>query len=253
MILAIHGLGGSGRYWQQLADRVAGRLTIVAPDLAGFGMSDKPEIEYDRALHLADLDAVADMVQEMAEETIGDASVVVVGHSLGGVLGALWATRDGRRVTGLALAAAPYPQGGGIDRHQLREMDPGLGRRVVAAAARGVWPFVAVPIGLVRGYPPAVVMDFARPTPRSRAWTMATLLSDPEISHELEVLARKPRVPTLLMNAADDRRVSLRAQEAWGRLLPDAERLILPRGGHQLLLRGGMGRLQTWIDALPDP
>jgi len=51
VILAVHGLGGSGRYWQGLADAAGDRFRIVAPDLGGFGTSDKPRPRDDRALH----------------------------------------------------------------------------------------------------------------------------------------------------------------------------------------------------------
>jgi pimeloyl-ACP methyl ester carboxylesterase len=57
-LLAVHGLGGSGRYFQRLASLVGDRFAVVAPDLAGFGASDKPGGEsYDRAFHHANLDA----------------------------------------------------------------------------------------------------------------------------------------------------------------------------------------------------
>ena len=94
-LLAIHGVGGSGRYFRGLAERLGDRYRIVAPDLGGFGASDKPDVAYDRAFHLATLDAVA-----------GDGPVTLVGHSLGGTFAALWAASRHDRVAGLALVAA---------------------------------------------------------------------------------------------------------------------------------------------------
>ncbi len=241
-VLAIHGLGGSGRYWQGLADQLGDRYTVIAPDLGGFGGSDKPELDYDRAFHLGDLDAV-----------VADASssgpLAVVGHSLGGVLGALWCVRDPRRVRALALAATPFPTGAHLGPRDPREMRPSLGRRGLAATARLVWPLVALPVGLARGYSAAVVMDFARPTVRARAWTLASLLSDPSIREEVGALARMdPAPPALLVNAADDHRVPIRAQEAWASFLPAADRLEVPGGGHQFLLRTGFEPLTTWLE-----
>ena len=145
-LLAIHGLGGSGRYWEGLADQLLGRFTVIAPDLGGFGGSDKPEVDFDRAFHLADLEAV---VADLAPE----GPLRVVGHSLGAVLGALWSGRTARAVDALALAAAPFPAGGGFDERSLREMHPSLGRRAVAGAARVVWPAIALPMS---GSSPAI-------------------------------------------------------------------------------------------------
>ena len=102
VLLAVHGLGGSGRYWDGLARRVGHRFTVVAPDLAGFGRSDNPRVEYGRAFHVENLDAV---VRRMA----GREPVLVAGHSLGAVFGALWASAHAEEVTALALAAAPFP------------------------------------------------------------------------------------------------------------------------------------------------
>ena len=58
---------------------------VIAPDLAGFGRSEEPTLDADRALHLGDLDAVI-------EATAPSSPVWVIGHSLGGVLAALWAS-----------------------------------------------------------------------------------------------------------------------------------------------------------------
>ena len=46
IVIALHGLGGSGRYWHRIAERDAG-YTVVAPDLPGFGGSSKPIAAYD--------------------------------------------------------------------------------------------------------------------------------------------------------------------------------------------------------------
>src|SRR5579859_6022963 len=85
-VLALHGLGGSGRYWEGLARAVQGDVTLVAPDLAGFGRSDQPDVAYDRGFHLDNLDAVVAAIGVAPPST-------VVGHSMGGILAALWAER----------------------------------------------------------------------------------------------------------------------------------------------------------------
>ncbi|MEX0984551.1 MAG: alpha/beta fold hydrolase [Actinomycetota bacterium] len=58
-ILAVHGLGGSGRYWDGLAEAVGPGFRVIAPDLGGFGGSSEPREAADRAFHLEALDAVA--------------------------------------------------------------------------------------------------------------------------------------------------------------------------------------------------
>ena len=86
------------------------RILLIEREIAGFGASDKPDVAYDREFHLETLDAVA-----------GDGPVTLVGHSLGGLLGALWASSRPGRVAGMAIVAAPFPSAdGGQDRKSTR-------------------------------------------------------------------------------------------------------------------------------------
>ncbi len=243
-LLAVHGLGGSGRYWEGLVRAVGDRYRILAPDLAGFGSSDKPPGPYDRAFHLENLDTVA---REMG----GDWPAVAVGHSLGAVFAALWAGRRPERVAGLALAAAAFPSGDGEPEWARRS--PPAGLRVVAGIARAVWPVVAVPIGVARGYPAALVMDYGRQRFHSRTGTMVSALYDPTVREDLEAIRALPAdVPVLLVSALDDRTVPLEDQERWAELLPQAERRLLDDGGHQFPLRTDFRALAEWLRSL-DP
>jgi pimeloyl-ACP methyl ester carboxylesterase len=240
-VLAVHGLGGSGRYWQGLADRVGDDATIVAPDLPGFGRSDAPTEDVDRSLLLADLDAVV-------ARFVGDGPTRMVGHSLGGVLAALWTSRHPDRVSRLAMAASPFPDGTAMDVRSRADLRPSSVRRAAAKVARAVWPALAVPIGLARGYPTDVVVDFGRQSVRARAWTMWSLWSDPDLEQEIETLSMLAgSTATLLAHARDDRTVSIRANAAWGRVLPHADRRVLDGGGHQFLLRSGFQPVAGWL------
>ncbi|MDH4111819.1 MAG: alpha/beta hydrolase [Actinomycetota bacterium] len=244
-LLAVHGLGGSGRYWQGLVDRLGDRYTVIAPDLPGFGASDAPEGDVDRTMLLGDLDAV---VAALAPATI----VRLAGHSLGGVLAALWASSHRDRIDGLAMAASPFPDPSAMDLRTRADQRPSYGRRAAARAARTVWPALAVPIGLARGYPIDVVADFGRQSVRARAWTMWSLWSDPDLGREIDSLsALDGSVAMLIAHARDDRTVSVRASDAWSTALPHAEHRVLERGGHQFLLRSAFEPLVGWLARNP--
>lgn len=76
VVLLIHGMAGSSRTWAPVVHRLAGRHTVIAPDLLGHGGSAKPSADYslgNHASHLRDLLA-----------TLGVESATVVGQSLGG-------------------------------------------------------------------------------------------------------------------------------------------------------------------------
>lgn len=237
IVLAVHGLGGSGRYWRGLAERVDGGCTIVAPDLAGFGASDPPDGDIDRSMLLADLGAVV-------EAHAPGEPLRAVGHSLGGVLAALWTARNVDRVGSLAMASPPFPDGSAMDYRTRADMRPSSGRRVAAQLARAIWPALAWPIGLATGYPTEVVADFGRQSVRAQAWTMWALWSDPALEGDLDRLAAlDASIPVLLAQARGDKTVALRAHTGWARVLPHAERRLLDEGGHQFLLRSGFSPL----------
>ena len=241
VVLGLHGLGGSGRYWRGLAERLGGDVTIVAPDMAGFGTSDAPASDVDRSLLLDDVDAV---VARFAR----DDQLRVVGHSMGGVLAALWTARQHERVVSLAMAASPFPDGTAMDLRSRADLQPSAARRAAARAARVIWPALAVPIGWARGYPADVVVDFGRQSVRARAWTMWSLWSDPSLGDELaSIAALDVSVPTLLAHARDDRTVPVRAFEEWSRMLPHAVRHDLADGGHQFLLRSRFEPIAGWL------
>jgi len=75
-VLLIHGIGDSSATWDPVLSRLARRHTVIAPDLLGHGLSDKPRGDYSIggfACGMRDLLSV-----------LGIERVTVVGHSLGG-------------------------------------------------------------------------------------------------------------------------------------------------------------------------
>ena len=41
-LLLLHGIAGSSRTWRDVIPRLTDRFTVIAPDLMGHGMSEKP-------------------------------------------------------------------------------------------------------------------------------------------------------------------------------------------------------------------
>src|SRR3989449_4613811 len=70
-----HGYPQTGHMWRKVMPALAERFTVVAPDLCGYGDSDRPAAGYDKRTMAAD---VADVIR-----TLGIQPVVLVGHDRG--------------------------------------------------------------------------------------------------------------------------------------------------------------------------
>ena len=107
-LLFVHGLGcaSSCDYPRVAADpALAGRRRILV-DLLGFGFSDRPEdFGYTVEDHAGTLGALIDR--------LGLSSVDLLGHSMGGAIAIVTATRDPKRVRRLVLSEPNLDAGGG--------------------------------------------------------------------------------------------------------------------------------------------
>jgi len=75
-ILLVHGIAGTSETWVDVMERMADRYTLIAPDLPGHGLSDKPVGDYS-------LGSLASMLRDLMV-SIGLDRATMVGHSLGG-------------------------------------------------------------------------------------------------------------------------------------------------------------------------
>jgi pimeloyl-ACP methyl ester carboxylesterase len=75
-VVLIHGMVNSSRHWEGVARRLAGRYTVIAPDLIGHGDSATPRGDYSLGAHAA---FIRDLLA-----VIGIDRASIVGHSLGG-------------------------------------------------------------------------------------------------------------------------------------------------------------------------
>lgn len=102
-VLFLHGNPTSSYLWRRIIPHVAGGHRCIAPDLLGFGTSEKlpptrPDGEdgrYSFAMH-------ADQVAGFIEEVCPDEPLVMVVHDWGSALAFDWASRNEARVRGLA-------------------------------------------------------------------------------------------------------------------------------------------------------
>lgn len=75
LVVLLHGWPQTSQMWKGLAASLGDRRTVVAPDLRGYGSSDKPTSGYDKRTMAADVRALV--------ETLGFERCALVGHDRG--------------------------------------------------------------------------------------------------------------------------------------------------------------------------
>ena len=129
VVLFLHGNPTSSYLWRNIIPHVATGHRCIAPDLIGFGASDKPEIGY----------YVADQARYLDEfiRVLGLKQVVLVLHAWGSALGFDWARRHQAQVRGLAFMEFVWPLPTWLDlNEQVRTTftalrDPEQGRKMI--------------------------------------------------------------------------------------------------------------------------
>lgn len=108
-LLLIHGIGDNSSTWEEVIPILAQNYTVIAPDLLGHGLSDKPRADYSVA-------AFANGMRDLLV-VLGIPKVTVIGHSLGGGVAMQFCYQYPRFAERLILVAA-----GGVT----REVNPAL-------------------------------------------------------------------------------------------------------------------------------
>jgi pimeloyl-ACP methyl ester carboxylesterase len=100
-LVFIHYLGGTGRTWDLVAEQLSERHRCLAPDLRGWGGSDKDATSFD--LH-TQADDIAAIIQ-----SLGLSQYILVGQSMGGKIAQILAARTPAGLKGLVLVAPAPP------------------------------------------------------------------------------------------------------------------------------------------------
>ena len=100
-LLLLHGWPEFWLTWEPVMTRLADRFRLIAPDLRGFGDSDKPDGAFGPPDHAADMLALLD--------ALGIRQVGVVGHDVGGAVMQPLARTAPDRLSGLFFFDFVYP------------------------------------------------------------------------------------------------------------------------------------------------
>jgi pimeloyl-ACP methyl ester carboxylesterase len=245
LVIGVHGLGGSCLNWAAVAPLLTGHCRLLAPDLAGHGLTE--------ARGRGTTVAANRVLLHRFVEAFADRPVILMGNSMGGMVALLEAAAAPEAVAGLVLVDAALP----LVPTRLDPLvaaafaayaTPGVGRYVMsrrrAAPAEAqvalvlrmccVDPdrvpeaVVAQHVAMVRaraGYPDAA-RDFLAAA-RSVLSTLGVVRG-----RAYRRLMASVTAPVLLLHGERDRLVPVQAARAVARRHSDWRMVVLPDAGH---------------------
>jgi abhydrolase domain-containing protein 6 len=232
VIVMIHGFTGSKENWYPLADALGGRYRLLIPDLPGWGASErKPGAVYGFPEQAANVDA---FIRALSPGT----PVVLLGHSMGGGVAVLAATRYPRVVAKVGL----------LDAAGVRFRDNQFGLDVLA----GKNPFGVDDEASLQRYIDIVFHDAnAKPWLPWPASTALIRKRRADAAFEQGVLDRigrsseallpgeeaaRIRQPTLLLWCRQDAVIDASALDLYAQRIPQARKVLLDGCGHMSLM-----------------
>ena len=225
-VMLLHGSGpGVTAYanWRLTIPTLATRLRVVAPDLVGFGFTERPsDVAYDMDTWVSQAVGLLD--------ALGIEKAHLVGNSFGGALALSLASRHPERVDRLVLMGSvgvPFPITDGPDRVWGYEPSPESMRELLGLFAYNT-ELVNDDLAQVRyqaSIQPGFQESFAAmfPAPRQR-WVDAMVTPDDQIA----ALPHK----TLVVHGRDDRIIPLDNALHLLRTVPDVRLHVFGRCGH---------------------
>lgn len=263
-MVLVHGLGGSHVNWMRVGPLLAERARVLAPDMAGFGLT--PPARRGAGVH-----ANAALLDRFIEE-VAEAPAILAGNSMGGMIAILEAVTNPGNVAGLILLDPALPLAPGVPRDRqislafTAYMTPGIGelfarRRMAVLGPEGMveetFRLCTVDPSLI----PREVIDAHVEVVRQRTrmrWANPSVLRAARSLVPLVVrrrqyqeLLRRVQAPTLLVQGMEDRFVQVAAAVLVAKIQPDWTFRPLRGVGHTPHLEAPEETVRTiweWVD-----
>lgn len=239
-LILLHGLGDEADTWRYLIEPLAQHWRVVAPDLPGFGRSDKPRRTYSVSFFCG-------VLLEMLE-VLGIERPAWIGHSFGGFLAHTLALEHPQHVETLALIdGGRLVQAQRVEFGLLLFLIPGLGewlytrlRNDPQAAYATLAPYYASLEGL-----PESDRNFLFQRVNERVWddaqrrayfsTLRNLaLTTAKEQRRLPERLAKMQIPTLIAWGEQDRVVPPGSAYSLAQAIPGARLVMIPEAGHNV-------------------
>ncbi len=218
-LVMLHGLGASAERWVRVIPAFADSYRVVVPDMVGFGLSDKPAVDYTPEFFSGFLAGFL--------AALGIGSSHVVGSSLGGEIAANFASTSPGSVRGLVLVSPA-----GVMRHST----PALDAYIMAAMypnEHNAGKAFEIMEGSGRRADREIVGRFVRMMrmPNSKLAFMSALLGLKNHTLLPERLGHI-KAPTLVVWGSDDPVIPIRYADAFVSAIPDCRLSRMDDCGH---------------------
>ncbi len=215
-LVLLHGWGSSHKFWKYTFSAFSPRWCVIAPDLVGFGLSEKPDRDYSVA-------ALSVWLGKFLDALNLD-PVVLVGHSMGGTISLLHALDNPGRIRKLAVVN-PLIHGATAFNARTRFCMAPFVRRLLFFGSRiaPIRRWVTKDFSYVAAYDEELSADLTRGTYQS---TFDSLLSAAKV--DLRPRLSQLSVETLAIGTDRDQLVS---PDQYG-LVPAHHRELIRETGH---------------------
>jgi len=220
VLILLHGIGASAERWSRVIPTLSRDYRVIAPDIIGFGYSDKPALEYT-------MDFFVDFFKVFLDN-LGISKASIIGSSLGGHIATEFAIRFNHIVEKLVLVS---PAG------MMRKSSPTLDRYFMAALYpehQRVYEAFSEMVYDSNTINQEILMDFINrmSLPNAKYAFMSTLLGiryAPDLRGRLSSIT----APTLLMWGENDTTIPLAEYAHQYNGIPNMEELVvIKKCGH---------------------
>ncbi|KAF3888809.1 MULTISPECIES: alpha/beta fold hydrolase [Nostocales] len=224
-VVFLHGSWNDSSQWVSLMELLSSHFHCFAPDLFGFGESERPNIHHSIDLHV---ECLAEFLQALKLER-----VYLVGHSLGSWIAASYSLKYPEQVCGLVLIS---PEGIAIEGQKKRLQ---LMRRIIKFPLT-LFQILRVlrPITKIFGWDDQIERDWKLRQAMLNYPTACELLferQEPEIKAELlQEQLSSILAPVLILEGGKDSKEFLDMSRACAQYLPQAELKAIAHGANDL-------------------
>src|SRR5215216_7840492 len=220
VLILLHGLGASAERWSRVIPTLSTDYRVIAPDIIGFGYSDKPAVEYTMDFFVESLRSFLD--------NLGISKASIIGSSLGGHIASEFAIRFNHMVEKLVLVS---PAG------MMRNSNPTLDRYIMVALYpeyQRVYETFREMVYDPNAINQEILMDFVNRMnlPNAKYAFISTLLGiryAPDLRGRLSSIT----APTLLMWGENDTTIPLAEYANQYNGIPNMEELVvIKKCGH---------------------